>query len=76
MSNKTLKRVALIGYGGMAGWHEKKILAGNTVELAGVYDINPERLERAREKGIYAYSSLEELLADKTIDLVTIAILC
>ena len=73
MSNKTLKRVALIGYGGMAGWHEKKILAGNAVELAGVYDIDPARLEIAREKGIHAYSSLEELLADETVELVTIA---
>ena len=73
MSNKSLKRVALIGYGGMGGWHVKKILDGGAVELAGIYDINPVRVEKAREKNIYTYSSLEELLADKSVDIVTIA---
>lgn len=66
---------AVIGYGGMGGWHSKKIKEelGEYAELIGIYDINPERCALAEEKGIHAYSSREELLADERIDLVTIA---
>ncbi len=66
---------AVIGYGGMGGWHAKKIKEelGEHAELLGIYDINPERGKVAEEKGIHAYSSREELLADERIDLVTIA---
>ena len=73
MNNKSLKRVALIGYGGMGNWHVRKILAGGAVELAGIYDIDPKRVDAAHEKDIYTYSSLEELLADKSVEIVTIA---
>ena len=73
MSKTGLKRVALIGYGGMGGWHVKHIQAGGAVELAGIYDIDPAKAEKAKERGIYAYSSLEELLADESVELVTIA---
>ena len=43
------------------------------IKLAGVYDIDPARNELARSRGIRAYASREELLADPSIDLVTIA---
>ena len=37
-------RVAVIGYGGMGGWHTKRLQEiPGVVELAGVYDILPER---------------------------------
>ncbi|MBR2869091.1 MAG: Gfo/Idh/MocA family oxidoreductase [Clostridia bacterium] len=66
---------AVIGYGGMGGWHTRKIKDefGDCAELIGIYDINPERRALAEEKGIHAFSSREELLADERIDLVTIA---
>ena len=66
---------AVIGYGGMGGWHTEKIIneMGEYAELVGIYDINPERREAAEEKGIHAFSSREELLADERIDLVTVA---
>lgn len=68
-------RVAVVGYGGMGGWHTKRLQEiPGVVELAGVYDIKPERNKVAEENGIHAYSSFEELLADKTIDVVTVAI--
>lgn len=73
MSNKSLKRIALIGYGGMGGWHVNHILKGGAVELAGIYDIDPARIAKAQEKGIHTYASLEELLADESVELVTIA---
>ena len=68
------KRVAVIGYGGMGGWHTRYLLKSDVCELAGIYDIKPERAALARENGIYAYDSLEELLRDKSVELVTIAV--
>ena len=38
MSDKALKRVAILGYGVMGSWHVKQIQAGGAVELAGIYD--------------------------------------
>lgn len=66
---------AVIGYGGMGGWHTRKIKneMGEYAELVGVYDIKPERARVAEENGIHAFSSREELLSDERIDLVTIA---
>ena len=67
------KRVAVIGYGGMGGWHTRHFADSDCVELAGIWDIKESRRELAESKGIHAYSSLEELLNDKSVELVTIA---
>lgn len=67
------KKAAVIGYGGMGGWHTRYLLASDVFELAGIYDIREERRKLAEENGIHAFSSLEELLADQSIELVTIA---
>lgn len=66
--------VAVVGYGGMGGWHTRLLQEIPEVRLAGVYDILPERNKAAEEKGIKAYESLEALLADPEIDVVTVAI--
>ena len=51
-------RVAVVGYGGMGGWPTKRLQEiPGVVELAGVYDIKPERNKVAEENGIHAYSS-------------------
>ncbi len=68
------KQAAVIGYGGMGGWHTQHLLKSDVCDLAGVYDIKEERNELARSRGIRAYDSLESLLADPAIDLVTVAI--
>ena len=66
---------AVIGYGGMGGWHANKIKSemGEYAELIGVYDIDPARKAVASENGIHFFKSREELLSDERIDLVTIA---
>ena len=65
---------AVIGYGGMGSWHASRMEQfKDTAELIGIYDINPERRALAEERGIHAFSSREELLADERIDLVTVA---
>lgn len=68
------KKAAVIGYGGMGGWHTQHMLNSDVVELAGIYDIDEKKSELARSRGIRAYSSREELLADPEIELVTVAI--
>ncbi len=68
------KNVAVIGYGGMGGWHADHLLKSDVANLAGIYDIKEERRQLAESRGIKAYSSREELLADPTIDIVTVAI--
>ncbi|MBQ4226898.1 MAG: Gfo/Idh/MocA family oxidoreductase [Clostridia bacterium] len=66
---------ALIGLGGMGTWHveniQKKV---SRIHVKGAFDVRPEALEKTGRLGIKPYGSLEELLADPEIDLVTIAI--
>lgn len=69
-----MKKAAVIGYGGMGSWHVNHIQNSDVVSLAGIYDILPEKRALAESRGIHAYASREELLADKEIELVTIAI--
>ena len=66
-------RVVVVGYGGMGGWHTRHIMNMDKFELAGVWDIDPERLEEARKEGIYTYSSFEYVLRDDTVSLLVIA---
>ncbi len=68
------KKAAVIGYGGMGGWHTEHMLKSDVVELAGIYDIKEERRRLAESRGIRAYSTREELLADPEIEIVTVAI--
>lgn len=74
MENLTPVRLAVIGYGGMGSWHTKKVKKLPEIELAGIYDIKPERCALARENEIFAYDSMEALLADPSVDLVTVAV--
>ncbi|NLZ88687.1 MAG: Gfo/Idh/MocA family oxidoreductase, partial [Clostridiales bacterium] len=67
-------RLAVIGYGGMGGWHHENIKERvPEIEVVGAYDVRPEALEKAKERGLHAYASQDELLRDKSIDIVTIA---
>lgn len=67
-------RTAVVGYGGMGGWHAEHLLKSDVACLAGVYDIKAERMELAASRGIHTYPTYEALLADKTVELITVAI--
>lgn len=67
-------KLAVIGYGGMGGWHVQHALDSDVVELAGIYDILPEKRQLAESRGIHAYNSYEEVLADPAVELLTVAI--
>ncbi len=67
-------KAALVGYGGMGRWHFSGICKTDRVKISGVYDIDPARMELAQKDGIpVAYASYEQLLADKTVDIVVVA---
>ncbi len=65
--------VAVIGYGGQGAWHCKEIEKSDVVSLKGVYDIRPERMEAAKQNGIFCYASNEEIFADTEVEAVVIA---
>ena len=68
------KRIAIVGYGGMGGWHAKYLLASDVAELAGICDIAEDRCELAKERGIHVYEDWNALLSDPTVEIVTLAI--
>lgn len=67
------KRLAIVGYGGQGAWHAGWAQKSDVIELAGIYDIAEKRVNAAKENGIKVYSSREELLADKSVDIVLCA---
>lgn len=68
------KFAAVIGYGGMGSWHVQHLQNSDTWQLAGVYDIDPARMELAKSRGIPTYRTEQELLEDPQVEEVTIAI--
>lgn len=69
-----MKNIAVIGYGGQGAWHCKQILASDVAQLAGVYDINPKRMDAAREDGIFTYDNSQAIFNDAKVDIVVIAV--
>ncbi len=73
MSEKNTVRFGLLGAGLIAPFHAKSIAAIDGCELVAIADSNRKRADdRAREFGCKACSSLDELLADKSIDVIGI----
>jgi predicted dehydrogenase len=80
--------LAIIGLGGMGNWHRELINEGawfggrkfgegksfENLSVTGSYDIAEARQQFAREHGLKAYGSLEELLGDPAIDIVLVSV--
>ena len=68
-------KLAIIGYGGMGGWHHRSIMdAIDGLEVKGAYDLREEACIKAKENGLYVYEDIDELIADEEIDIVTIVV--
>jgi scyllo-inositol 2-dehydrogenase (NADP+) len=65
--------IAIIGYGGMGSWHHKQLAEVENMNVTAVYDINPQKVLAAISGGLKGYYTLDELLNDKSIDIVIIA---
>ena len=72
MSEK--KKIVVIGYGGMGKWHVNYLEKSDVCELVGVCDINEERRAEAVEKGLKVYNDIDEVLADGSVELLTLAV--
>lgn len=73
-------KIAIIGFGGMGNFHREKAIerynakdVSEKIELAGIYDISPERCAFAESVGVKAFTSAEEIWNDKSIEAVVIA---
>jgi predicted dehydrogenase len=80
--------LAIIGMGGMGNWHRELINEGTwfdgkkagegksfeNLRAGGSYDILESRQRFAREHGLRAYDSLEELLGDPGLDIAVVAV--
>jgi len=67
------KSLAIVGYGGQGAWHANHAMASDVISLAGIFDISERRVDAAKALGIRVYSSLEEILCDKSVDIVLCA---
>lgn len=69
--------LAIIGVGGMGSWHYDNVTAKiPEINIKGFFDIQKEEaIKRLNDKGLsgYCYNSLQEVLDDKEVDIVTIA---
>ena len=68
-------KLAIIGFGGVAGYHESilaKHFAGK-IDVVGAYDVREEARAKAKGKGLYVYGTPAEIYADKSIDIVLIS---
>lgn len=65
---------AIIGYGGMGSWHHRNLKEHvPRIHVKGAWDVREEARDKIREAGIVAYDSLEALLKDPEVSLVTVA---
>jgi predicted dehydrogenase len=67
-------KMAIIGYGGMAGYHHENLKKHfPEMEIAGIYDIREEAVKKAHEKGLAHFDTPEQLYQNKDIELVLVA---
>ncbi len=66
-------KIGIVGFGGMGNWHRETIETIDNIQVAGVYDIDEVRMSYAKDCGLHTYNSLEDLLVDKSIDLVLVS---
>ena len=67
--------LAIVGYGGMGSWHHRNIQDHvPEIQVTGAYDVREEARTLAAANGLKVYDSLEALLADKTLDIITVAV--
>ena len=72
-----MKRLGIIGYGGMAAYHHDCIQTklDGAIQVVAAHDVDPERLALAKEKdsSVRVYDNLQDFLADDGIDMVLVA---
>ena len=67
-------KIAVIGVGNISGVHISGYLQNPNVELYAFCDINEERRAEAKAQGIKTYNSIDEVIADENVELLTLAV--
>lgn len=65
--------LAVIGFGGMGGYHVSRLKDNPFIKVIGSYDIDPARQAAAEAAGLKAYPSAEALFADKAVAAVLVS---
>lgn len=65
--------LVIIGFGGMGEQHFNLLKDHPQIEVVGICDIDPSRLEVAKQKGLKTYDKYESLMKDPSVQLVLIA---
>ena len=68
-----MHQMGIIGYGGMASWHHENIRRIEGLQVAAAYDVDPQRVRAAREKGLAGYDSLEAFWKHPGMEFVLVA---
>ena len=66
-------KMGIIGYGGVAVGHHENSKHIKNIETVAAYDIDPERLKVASERGLKAYDKLADFLNDESFDMVLVS---
>ena len=66
-------KLGIIGYGYMGHWHLRNAPRVDGVSVVAAYDIDPEKVQLARDEGLTAFSSLSEFLASDLFNTVLVA---
>ncbi|MFV0344481.1 MAG: Gfo/Idh/MocA family protein [Anaerocolumna sp.] len=66
-------KIVIVGFGGMGNAHLDNYIPRSNFDIKGIYDISVTVQNKAKEKGLYCYKSLDEVASDSEIDLVLIA---
>lgn len=66
-------KLGIIGFGGMGKSHAQNAPKAD-VRVVAAADILPERVQEARDRGLRAYGSAEELLADPEVNTVILTV--
>ena len=72
-------KIAIIGFGGMAGHHNKYIIPRlnesdypEKLEIAGIYDIDEGRRKVAKSMGLNCFNTPQEIFDDESIKIVLV----
>lgn len=67
--------LGIIGIGGMGTYHFMQIKdrLNDVVKVKGIFDVQEDRRKFAKDNGLYAYETQDELLHDEEINLVLVA---
>lgn len=68
-----MHKLGIIGFGGMAHWHADNCPKTGCIEPVAVFDIDPERVADAKNRGMAGFDNLDDFLASKLFDIVLVA---